>query len=284
MPISFHCPSCDAKRSPHEILAGRKVRCPSCDALVEVPVDMTEEDGKATVALSPPEDDGTKTVMLEAVELEPVEVTEVIEDPPASSGRPPSTPPSDMPTVEEEEPSGIKRKGNVEDTEMDMTPMVDVTFLLLIFFMVTAAFTLQKSLQVPKPNPDEASETVQEQEEDDSDRVTVQVDEFNTYHVITVDWEEEAPKCTGLVAVLAAGSRWRQHRQSSKDVAGRSERRVATRKGGRGIGCWQRYGIRRSASGHGRKRITHDEQPRSRIPRRGTISYVCQEVYSTVGR
>ncbi|MCA9121458.1 MAG: biopolymer transporter ExbD [Planctomycetaceae bacterium] len=202
MPISFHCPSCDAKRSAHEILAGRKVRCPSCDALVEVPVDMTEEDGKATVALSPPEDDGTKTVMLEAVELEPVEVTEVIEDPPASSGRPPSTPPSDMPTVEEEEPSGIKRKGNVEDTEMDMTPMVDVTFLLLIFFMVTAAFTLQKSLQVPKPNPDEASETVQEQEEDDSDRVTVQVDEFNTYHVITVDWEEEAPSVQDLLRFL----------------------------------------------------------------------------------
>ena len=33
--------------------------------------------------------------------------------------------------------------------ELDMTPMVDVTFLLLIFFMVTASFSLQKSLPVP---------------------------------------------------------------------------------------------------------------------------------------
>ena len=38
---------------------------------------------------------------------------------------------------------------NKSDSEMDMTPMVDVTFLLLIFFMVTAAFAMQKSFQVP---------------------------------------------------------------------------------------------------------------------------------------
>jgi biopolymer transport protein ExbD len=71
--------------------------------------------------------------------------------------------------------------------------MVDVTFLLLIFFMVTAAFTLQKSIDVPKPESDQASETTVDEEQDEGDRVTVQIDEFNTYHVLTVDWEEEAP-------------------------------------------------------------------------------------------
>ena len=30
------------------------------------------------------------------------------------------------------------------EPESDMTPMVDVTFLLLIFFLVTAAFALQE--------------------------------------------------------------------------------------------------------------------------------------------
>ncbi len=39
--------------------------------------------------------------------------------------------------------------------EADMTPMVDVTFLLLIFFMVTAAFTMQSAIVVPKPSPPE---------------------------------------------------------------------------------------------------------------------------------
>lgn len=201
MPISFHCPACNATRSAHEVLAGKKVRCPSCDALVEVPAGALEEDGKATVAFTPPDDDGTLTVMLEAVETEPVEVTEVIEQPPISGGEPPVAGGAAY-VEEEDEPRGIKKKGNVEETEMDMTPMVDVTFLLLIFFMVTAAFTLQKSLQVPKPNPDDPSTQVQEEEEDDSDRVTVQVDEFNTYHVITADWEEEAPSVQDLLRFL----------------------------------------------------------------------------------
>ena len=48
-------------------------------------------------------------------------------------------------------------KGKREEEEMDMTPMVDVTFLLLIFFMVTAAFSVQKVIEVPAPQEQEAS-------------------------------------------------------------------------------------------------------------------------------
>ncbi|QDT64459.1 ExbD/TolR family protein [Calycomorphotria hydatis] len=43
------------------------------------------------------------------------------------------------------------RRGDDED--MDLTPMVDVTFLLLIFFMITASFSLQKALEIPTPDP-----------------------------------------------------------------------------------------------------------------------------------
>src|SRR5688572_20269137 len=39
----------------------------------------------------------------------------------------------------------LREKSAPQEAEMDMTPMVDVTFLLLIFFMVTASFTMQKS-------------------------------------------------------------------------------------------------------------------------------------------
>lgn len=41
--------------------------------------------------------------------------------------------------------SGGKKKRKVEEPELDITPMIDVTFLLLIFFMVTSTM---------KPTPD----------------------------------------------------------------------------------------------------------------------------------
>ena len=80
-----------------------------------------------------------------------------------------------------------------------MTPMVDVVFQLLIFFMLTAAFALQKSLTLPKPADDQpSSNVVQKSIEDSPEFVIVRVDEFNTFHVLTVDWEEEAPSVQDL--------------------------------------------------------------------------------------
>jgi biopolymer transport protein ExbD len=77
---------------------------------------------------------------------------------------------------------------------LDMTPMVDVTFLLLIFFMVTAAFTLQKSFEIPAPEDERPSENVVEREEEEG-VITVRIDEYNTFHVSWTgsDEEEEAP-------------------------------------------------------------------------------------------
>lgn len=94
------------------------------------------------------------------------------------------------------------RRTESEDTEMDMTPMVDVTFLLLIFFMVTAAFSLQRSLQVPTPRPDEASTNVQRDPSEDPSIVTVHVDENNTFRVVTTDWDQEAPSKHELLIKL----------------------------------------------------------------------------------
>lgn len=95
---------------------------------------------------------------------------------------------------EDVEPRLTFRTGERAETEMDMTPMVDVTFLLLIFFMVTAAFSLQKSLQVPTPRPDQPSENVQQRDPtEESDLVTVHVDENNTFRVVTSQWDVDAP-------------------------------------------------------------------------------------------
>lgn len=98
-------------------------------------------------------------------------------------------PPSIEP-AEEFEPVefGAKR---VADEGIDMTPMVDVTFLLLIFFMVTAAFSLQKSIEVPAPDQEETStqaRTIEDIEEDD-DYVIIRIARDNTVWVN----EQEAP-------------------------------------------------------------------------------------------
>lgn len=42
----------------------------------------------------------------------------------------------------------------VEEAELDMTPMIDVTFQLLIFFMISATFVVQKTLDMPAAQRD----------------------------------------------------------------------------------------------------------------------------------
>ena len=110
------------------------------------------------------------------------------------SGNPPSELPADQPSRRPLEPVHFNSKhGNVIDDEMDMTPMVDVTFLLLIFFMVTAAFSLQRAFEVPAPDPQQPSTAQAVEIDEDPDFVTVRVDAYNTYFVSTSEWEEEAP-------------------------------------------------------------------------------------------
>ena len=97
--------------------------------------------------------------------------------------------------VEEEdyEPDFTLVKEPIPEDEMDMTPMVDVTFLLLIFFMVTASFTLQKSIKQPPAQSDMPSVNVDDLEIVD-DYIEVIIDQTNTYYVTSRQEEEvEAP-------------------------------------------------------------------------------------------
>ncbi len=85
---------------------------------------------------------------------------------------------------EEEEDNFFGSSSRVDDEEMDLTPMVDVTFLLLIFFMITASFSIQKTLEVPAPDPDEegASTSISIQEMEETS-VTVHIDSRNVMYV-----------------------------------------------------------------------------------------------------
>ena len=88
-----------------------------------------------------------------------------------------------------DEPFSFRKKEIPED-ELDMTPMVDVTFLLLIFFMVTASFTLQKSLEQPHAQSEDPSTNVQDNVDQPDDYIQINIDQNNTYYVTTRDSDE----------------------------------------------------------------------------------------------
>ncbi len=43
----------------------------------------------------------------------------------------------------------LPRRSMDEETDMDITPMIDITFLLLIFFLVASAMDPQRAIQLP---------------------------------------------------------------------------------------------------------------------------------------
>lgn len=90
-------------------------------------------------------------------------------------------------STEELEATRPRRK---PDDEMDLTPMVDVTFLLLIFFMITAAFAAAKAISVPPVNESDAApaQTVEDLEEDS---IVIRIDGDNVYWVAAPKWPQE---------------------------------------------------------------------------------------------
>lgn len=136
--IRFQCADCKRFLSVDRRHAGASVKCPHCGRVAAVP---------------------------EAAPRQPAA---------------PETPPAAKAARGEasEEVPPLRFAGKWEsDEEMDMTPMVDVTFLLLIFFMVTAAYSLQRSIEVPPPDQQEhaaQARTLEELEQDD-DYVIVEI-------------------------------------------------------------------------------------------------------------
>ena len=48
--------------------------------------------------------------------------------------------------------SGLMKRKDQEDAgEIDLTPMLDVVFILLIFFIVTSVFVTEAGIEVTKP-------------------------------------------------------------------------------------------------------------------------------------
>src|SRR5262245_43503949 len=65
--------------------------------------------------------------------------------------------------------------------ELDMTPMVDVVLLLLLFFMVTASYMMQKVIEIPKPNPEKVRASAKTRSELMKEYVMVEIDQRNNF-------------------------------------------------------------------------------------------------------
>ena len=202
MSIPVTCPQCGATNKVNDSLAGRRVRCPQCDTAVHVP----EWDSDQQPPPLPGSEGSGEAQIAEAVPVEPVPVAAV----PAAAvaGAAAATPVKSAAADsfdfgdDADDDDEIFTKKKREEEELDMTPMVDVTFLLLIFFMVTAAFSLQKSIEMPRQQTDAPSTTVVEEEEEDLEMVEVQVDEFGSFLVLATDWQEETPGKQNLITAL----------------------------------------------------------------------------------
>jgi biopolymer transport protein ExbD len=44
----------------------------------------------------------------------------------------------------------LRPRGPSQDDELDITPMIDITFLLLIFFLVSSKMTAEQAVELPK--------------------------------------------------------------------------------------------------------------------------------------
>ena len=197
MSIEVKCLQCGASHHVNNRLAGRRVRCPKCETAVHVPELEAGSDAP---------DDELEELSAEAEAVEPaaVEVEPIVAPVVAAPIAKPAASATVMvdPADEDDDDDKVLPKGNRPEQEMDMTPMVDVTFLLLIFFMVTAAFSLQKSIEMPRQQTDAPSTSVVEEESEDLDMVEVQVDESGTFLVMAPEWERETPGKQNLLTAL----------------------------------------------------------------------------------
>jgi len=241
MSIRFQCPHCGAIHGINEQAIGRRVRCRDCQQLMEVvpfagPPDAEEPPDESQYFQFIDED--TQIVLpdepLRPVYAPPPAPPPVVRPPaaralsadasaqrapppPAASldavagTRPSKSGPSSAPSPPTQSPPApllrlvfSARRRVRPDPEMDMTPMVDVTFQLLIFFMLTASFTLQKSLPFPPTQtsqPSAGGRTLADFQQDAS-YVVVRIDAHNTFHISASRWEDEVEAPSPLELLL----------------------------------------------------------------------------------
>jgi biopolymer transport protein ExbD len=174
MAIRYHCPDCGQFLSIASRLAGRTTTCPRCKAEHVIP--STDEPIRtAEPRVEPPTD---------------AKHQEADQPAPSMSGVPegPSFPISytvDPLDDEEDEDALVMGRMERKSDELDLIPMVDCVFLLLIFYMITATYVMQKTIEMGKPAADKKGALQAAVAADDTTQssIIVQIDAQNRISV-----------------------------------------------------------------------------------------------------
>lgn len=196
MAIKFQCGNCKTVKAVNSRLLGREISCPECGEPVQLPSADQIEKVKQQ-----------KEAEQRAAKLQAglqAATRRVAQSKPKRKGPSPEERMADEERRLSAASTTFAKPKQVAKEDMDMTPMVDVTFLLLIFFMVTASFSVQKSFPRPAPQDQEPStNAIQRDPEDNPDLVRVQVDEYNAFNVITTDWDRVVGSKQDLIVALS---------------------------------------------------------------------------------
>jgi biopolymer transport protein ExbD len=208
-------------------LAGREIRCPHCSGSISVPektlsAEQTSAPNSASAAIYSASEEFEPVELAESSAETDFVPAEIADDRDAFANQMDSDRPRGnglllgsleqvsleleqaQRHIEEDEDSeeiSFPKKELPKD-DMDMTPMVDVTFLLLIFFMITASFSKEKVFEEPPPLSDNAAMATEPPPV--FDLVRVQIDEFNGYTIILPGGDErEASSKQDLLLALS---------------------------------------------------------------------------------
>lgn len=186
MSISFACPHCERQITVADKFAGQRGRCPGCSQPVTVP----------TEHLAPAEPFAPATppgpVIIPSANLVPAPVTT-----PATASMPALGPQSEVSHYpdddhdEDDEDGGhhsqalLQHKDKPHEDLIDMTPMVDIVFFLLIFFLTTTLTAVTAVMNLPKPakaTEGGGSSSVSDLAED-KDSLMVKIQEDDTFWI-----------------------------------------------------------------------------------------------------
>ncbi len=201
MSIRFDCLACKKNLVVHDRFEGRVVRCPTCNVEITVPPKLQLGDERRLSPNQSEVNDGIHSMSSEVPEFPsnslPIASQEV-------NGAVEQTASTALPKKRRSRSIRTDRGDLENDVQWDITPMVDVAFLLLIFFMLTASFSIQKAIRTSTPqNEQPSTNAVQIQEREKVDSLVVQIDEFNAYTVIINDGEtKEASSKQELIGIL----------------------------------------------------------------------------------
>jgi biopolymer transport protein ExbD len=158
-------------------------QCPTCSSIHQVPLE-SEPPARVEKRTPPPPPPSVPEPPVEMIPSAPVHGAL---DPAAPSASPflAGTTLDDRPRHwddEDEDDEGLVIQGfERKSDELDLIPMVDCVFLLLVFYMITASYALQKMIDMAAPSPDKKGtvQTVQATDDTGQSSIIVQIDAQN---------------------------------------------------------------------------------------------------------